>query len=165
MKKTPLVSLSLILLILISACDGGRASRTTYSLFSSDNGYSISYPDYYSPSRLSSSLDFVIFDDETGSSLTILSEEKKDGIADMSEDDFCELLKKDGIDTSLDFFSRETINETPCVVTEYSYGNEKVKQIIYDASDNTYTLTFTEMPGTNEQFSSDMTRLLCELKV
>lgn len=163
MKK--LISFALILVLsltLLVSCKSEPKRELNYVEFYSDNGYSLSYPDIYTPTTLTSKIDFVIIDDLSGSSLTVMTSKKE---KDLSKKGFEKRLRDDGIDTSITYFEEEKINDIPCIVMEYPYAGSKVTEIVYNASDNMYTATFTQLPDTDGDFVSDMEALLRKLEV
>lgn len=163
MKK--LISLTLILVLsltLLTSCNGEAKRELNYVDFYSDNGYSLSYPDIYTPTTLTSKIDFVIIDDLSGSSFTVMASKKE---RDLSKSGFEKRLRDEGIDTDITYFEEIEINDIPCIAIEYLYADSKVSEIVYNASDNMYTATFTQLPDTDGDFVSDMEELLRKLEV
>lgn len=166
MKKTLPIILALML-ILFAGCTSSPikndgAELTTYS---SDNGYTVSYPVGYEPTSLSSSIDFVIMDEVTGSTVTVFASAHKENVLDITEEDFSEQKKSEGINIRIKSFEFKTINDTPALVATYKYNENNVTEIIYDASDNTYYTTYTELPGTSERLSSELLSVIYSLMV
>lgn len=166
MKKTLPIILALML-ILFAGCTSSPikndgAELTTYS---SDNGYTVSYPVGYEPTSLSSSIDFVIMDEVTGSAVTVFASAHKENVLDITEEDFSEQKKSEGINIRIKSFEFKTINDTPALVATYKYNENNVTEIIYDASDNTYYATYTELPGTSERLSSELLSVIYSLMV
>ncbi len=156
MKKLICILLSVFLLFIAGCSDNGVSDDAEYATYSSDNGYTVKYPEKYNVSSLGSQIDFVIMDDETGSNVTIMREEKVDGISDMSEDDFISRIKSKGYDDiALLEFDKISISGIPCLVAKFSCNESTVTVITYDASDNTYTATCTILPGTRAGVSRD----------
>lgn len=156
MKK--LISVLLVIsLLCLTGCGRAPASDDAeYATYSSDNGYTVKYPEKYDVSSLGSQIDFVLMDGETGSNVTIMREEKVDGVSDMSEDEFFSRIKKEGYtNVELLSFDKSNINGTPCVVAKFNCNESTVTMVIYDASDNTYTATCTILPGTLSSVSKD----------
>lgn len=145
MKKFILLLLALVLCL--SACKGG-GEEITYLTYSSDNGYTVNYPDTYTISHLSPSMDFVIMDDDSGSSVTILSKEKQRNVLNASTREVLDELEGEGyLDVSVDYIEEQEINGTPCLVIRGEAKGSSFVRVIYDASDNTYIATFTCLSG------------------
>lgn len=167
MKKTLPIILALML-ILFAGCTSSPikndgAELTTYS---SDNGYTLSYPVGYEPTSLSSSIDFVIMDEITGSTVTVLASAHEENVLDITEEDFSEQKKAAGMNNiKIKSFEFKTINDTPALVATYKYNENNVTEIIYDASDNTYYATYTELPGTSERLSNELLSVIYSLMV
>lgn len=156
MKKLICILLSAFLLFITGCSDNSASDDAEYATYSSDNGYTVKYPEKYNVFTLGSQIDFVIMDDETGSNVTIMREEKVDGISDMSENDFILRIKSEGYDDiTLLAFDKISINGIPCISGKFSCNESTVTMIIYDASDNTYTATCTILPGTRASVSND----------
>ncbi len=158
MKKT--VSLFLIiftLFMLLVGC-GEVSEDKTMLTYHSDNGYSVCYPTKYPLSSLGNDIDFVIMDEETGTNVTIQRTDKQEGISGIRRYEFENLMEKDGYDDiSISSFEKATINSLPCIVAEFTCKESTVTKVIYDASDNTYIATLTQLPGIR-------TSVLAELK-
>ncbi len=161
-KLISIILISVLALALLTSCTGEVKRELNYVDFYSDNGYTLSYPDIYTPTTLTSKIDFVIIDDLSGSSFTVMTSKKE---KDLSKSGFEKRLREEGVTTSITYFEEEEINDIPCIVIEYTYAGSKVSEIVYNASDNMYTATFTQLPDTDGDFVSDMETLLRKLEV
>ncbi|MBQ8004054.1 MAG: hypothetical protein IJ299_03070 [Oscillospiraceae bacterium] len=151
------------LVIILTAC-GGQETQTEVELavFSSENGYEVSYPDYFSPAALSSEIDFVIMDENTGSSVTVLTEDA--ALAeDITEESFCEEKLSDGMEIKILSFEQKTLNELPAYEITYKYNESTVIEIVYTASEHIYRATYTELPGTSDNMHNDMIAVISSL--
>lgn len=154
MKKFLL--LLLLLSLCLCACEGEK-DEVSYLSYSSDNGYTVEYPDTYTVSHLSPSMDFVIMDDDSGSSVTILSKEKQEGVLNSSVRDILDELTSEGyLDVSVDYIEEQEINGTPCLVVRGEAKGSSFVRVIYDASDNTYIATFTCLSGALESVEREL---------
>lgn len=164
MKK--FLSIILILLMLsaiLCGCADNEPEKSDMVTFSSDHGYTVSYPASYTPTSLSSDIDFVIMDETTGSNVNILSRVSEGNVLDFTEEEFVSVMEEDGMDIELMVFEFKTVNETPALVATYKYKENEITQIIYDASDNTYYATYTELPGTSVKVSGEMLTVIYSL--
>ena len=166
MKKT----VSLILAAVFAAyCLSGCAiipQKVEMATFSSDNGYSIDYPAHYSPTSLKNTIDFVITDEKSGSGVTIMATPKQEGLLDVPAEDYIAAIKSNAkYDVELVSYNKETINQTPALIICYTYGSATVTQALYDASDNSYCVTFTKMPGIDDATAAELEALLRALRV
>ena len=161
-----LFSAVLILCLCLAGCgetSGGSGDMLT---FSSDNGYSVSYPEKYTATSLGAHIDFVLMDDETGTNVTIQHKEKTDSPASMTKSEFVFKMKDEGYDkVEITAFEKESINDVPCLVAEFFCHESTVTKIFYYASDNTYIATLTLLPGTRSSVISDFTNIIRSLNV
>ncbi len=163
MKKIISAILAISLICILCACTSQPSKLTTYS---SDNGYCVEYPEKYTVSHLGSEIDFVIMDEETGSNVTILREEKQDGVSDMDERNFVSMMKDEGYDDiELSSFETKTLNSIPCIISEFFSKDTRIKKVIYDASDNTYIATLTILPGTSDGVAAELEKVIFSLMV
>ena len=108
MKKISI--LLLVFSLLFTACSNTVSREdTTLIPFTSQNGYEITYPDTLSPVSLSSDIDFVVMDDNTGSSVTVMTENTEDA-GDITEKSFCDGKLSDGMDIKITSFEQKEIN-------------------------------------------------------
>ncbi len=148
---------------LFSACgDHAPQDEEAPALFASQNGYEISYPASLSPVSLSSDIDFVIMDENTGSSVTVLTEDVTSS-KDITEKSFREEKLSDGMDIEILSFEQKTVNELPAYEVTYKYNENTVTEIIYMASKRIFRATYTELPGTSDKIHNDMTAIISSL--
>lgn len=161
-----LFSAVLILCLCLAGCgdvSGGSGDMLT---FSSDNGYSVSYPEKYTATSLGAHIDFVLMDDETGTNVTIQHKEKTYSVTSTTKSEFISDMKEEGYDkVEVTTFEKETINGTPCLVAEFFCRESTVTKVFYDASDNTYIATLTVLPGTRTSVLADFTNIIRGLEV
>ena len=166
MKKLISILLVISLFCLAGCKSAPSADDADYATYSSDNGYTVKYPEKYAVSSLGSQIDFVIMDGETGSNVTIMREEKVNSVSDMTEDEFVSRIEKEVYDNiSIISFDKTDLNGIPCIVSEFKCNESKVTKVIYDASDNTYTATCTILPGTLSSVSRDFDAVVHGLMV
>lgn len=161
MKKT--LFFLLLFSLLFSAC-GSPASPTEGTLlsFTSQNGYEITYPDTFSPVSLSADIDFVIMDGNTGSSVTVLTE-NPESVADITEESFREDKRSDDMDIRITSFEQKEINALPAYEVTYKYNENTVTEIVYMAKRRVYRATYTELPGTPDKLREQMTAVIASL--
>ncbi len=161
MKK---ISVFLLVFSLVFSACGSTASREEATLisFTSQNGYEISYPDMFSPVSLSADIDFVVMDDNTGSSVTVLTE-SPESAGDITEESFCEDKLADGMDIRITSFEQKDINGLPAYKVTYKYNENTVTEIVYMAKKHIYRATYTELPGTSDKLSGQMTAIITSL--
>ncbi len=149
--------------LFLSACgDASSPANVPLSSFTSQNGYEITYPDTLSPVSLSSDIDFVVMDDNTGSSVTIMTENTKDA-GDITEKSFREDKLSDGMDIKIISFEQKEINGLPAYEVAYKYNENTVTEIIYMAERHIYRATYTELPGTSDKLHDQMIAIITSL--
>lgn len=153
----------LVFTLLFSAC-GSTASRedTTLISFTSQNGYKITYPHTFSPVSLSADIDFVVMDENTGSSVTVLTE-SPESAGDITKESFCQNKLADGMDIEINSFKQKEINGLPAYEVTYKYNENTVTEIIYIAKRHIYRATYTELPGTSDKLHVQMTAIITSL--
>lgn len=163
MKK---ISVLLLIFSLIFAACGNTASReeTTLISFTSQNGYKLRYPHALSPVSLSADIDFVIMDDNTGSSVTVMTE-TPENTDDITEKSFREDKLADGMDIRIDSFEEKEINGLPAYEVTYKYNENTVTEIVYISKRHIYRATYTELPGTSDKLREQMTAIIASLCV
>ncbi len=155
----------LVFSLLFSAC-GNAVSREEATLisFTSQNGYKITYPHALSPVSLSADIDFVIMDDNTGSSVTVMTE-TPENTDDITEKSFREDKLADGMDIRIDSFEEKEINGLPAYEVTYKYNENTVTEIVYISKRHIYRATYTELPGTPDKLREQMTAIIASLCV
>lgn len=161
MKKI-LVFLFVFSLILSACGDASSPADVPLSSFTSHNGYEVTYPDTLSPVSLSSDIDFVVMDDNTGSSVTVLTE-KAESVGDITEKSFREDKLADGMDVRINSFEQKEINGLPAYEVTYKYNENSVTEIIYMAEKCIYRTTYTELPGTSDKLHEQMIAIITSL--
>lgn len=161
MKKISV--LLLVFTLLFAACGNTPSQEETPLLsFTSRNGYEITYPDTFSPVSLSSDIDFVVMDENTGSSVTVMTENTE--ISDiLSEESFREEKLADGMDIRISAFEKKDINGLPAYEVTYKYNENTVTEIMYIAKKHVYHATYTELPGTSDKLHGQMTAIISSL--
>lgn len=165
MKKKLSLILALMLIMLTGCGDTAEVPEPEeLSVFFSENGYSVSYPAGYSPSALSGDIDFVVMDEISGTTVTILTAET-DGAGDITEAQFEAEKSAEGMDIDVLTFEQKTINEIPALEVTYEYNESLVTEIIYTAESSVYRATYTELPGTSSDVRAEMTAIINSLTV
>ncbi len=161
MKKTSVFLL--VFALLFSAC-GSTASREETMLipFTSQNGYKLTYPHTFSPVSLSADIDFVVMDDNTGSSVTVLTE-SPESAGDITEESFREEKLADGMDIGITSFEQKDINGLLAYEVTYKYNENTVTEIVYMSKKHIYRATYTELPGTSDKLHGQMTAIISSL--
>ena len=163
MKKTSVFLL--VFSLLFSACGNSEPhEEASLSSFTSQNGYEISYPDTLSPVSLSADIDFVIMDDTTGSSVTVMTQ-APDSDGDITEKSFREDKLSDGMDVRLISFKHKDINGLPSYEVTYKYNENTVTEIVYMTKKHIYRATYTELPGMSDKLREQMTAIITSLCV
>lgn len=162
MKKT--LAFLFVFSLLFSACgDTSSPTDVPLSSFASQNGYEITYPEAFSPVSLSADIDFVVMDDNTGSSVTVLTE-KVESADNITEKSFREEKLADGMDIRISAFEQKEINGLPAYEVTYKYNENTVTEIIYMAEKCTYRVTYTELPGTSDELYEKMIAIITSLR-
>lgn len=164
MKKTVLILFALILSLLCSCGVNMERSEDPLMVYTSENGYAVTYYGGFKPSKLSAAIDFVVMDEETGSTVTILTEEGL-GALDMTENEFKEKKLSDGMEIDISSFEKTEINGVPALRAEYRANESRVTEIIYDGGEKSFYATYTDLPGTQEELSRRMTAIINSLEV
>ncbi len=153
----------LVFTLLFSAC-GSTASReeTTFISFTSQNGYKITYPHTFSPVSLSADIDFVVMDENTGSSVTVLTESPEPAGA-ITEESFREDKLADGMNIEINSFEQKELNGLPAYEVTYKYNENTVTEIVYMTKRHIYRATYTKLPGTSDKLHGQMTSIITSL--
>ena len=157
MKK--LLSLAIILLALgavLAACSPSENEPpVVLTEYFSDNGYKLSYPEELTPSSFSREIDFVVLDNITGTTVTVQTADKKEGVLSIGEDDFSEMVKAEGLgEIEISAFEQREQNGMPALVVMYTYNENELTRVIYESDDKLYYATYTELPGTGDRVRS-----------
>ena len=158
MKKVVSIILSaLMVLVMLAGCSEKEevAELLTYT---SSNGYTVSYTDAFEPTELSSDIDFVVMDTNTGSVVTIQT--MRDSIDGYTEKSFEDEMEKNDMDIKVTSFGYETINGNNALVVAYTYNENTITQVMYDAGSKTYNAMYTELPGADNELRETMTAII-----
>ena len=140
-------------------------STSNSKTYKSSFGYSIEYPASYSVTSLSSEIDFVIADSESGSNINVVSMADGVDVANLSQGEFQKAMADQGLSITVSSYSHTTINGLPAIQTTYTlYEGVTTTQMIYSTGTYNHYVTYTKMPDTSSKVDNEMKKVIKSLK-
>ncbi len=122
-------------------------------IHNSENGYSVKYPDSMTAKSMAKSIDFILEDDESGSSLNIVTAKNDGSVKKLTREEFEASLEQSSGNTELIGYDDVMLNGAEAVVAEYIYIDARVKQYIIITESYAYNITVMESPYITEEMS------------
>ena len=124
--------------------------------FKSEWGYSIKYPSKYTPTSLSSAVDFVITY-SSGSNINIYTMDNVEGYSETTQTEFENQMAAQGIYITTTSYQHKSINGIDTITTTYKLAGNDVLQIMYFTDNYIYYVTYTKFPNTSSEVDKEMT--------
>ena len=136
---------------IINSADGDG-----YKTYKSENGYTVRYPEKYTPQRMARAVDFILEDEESKSNLNIVTAKNDGTLKSMSEEDFSASIAETGMSVTMLSYESTDLNGAPATVAKYIYNGNKVTQVIVILEDFGYNITVTESPDVSNSVSAEL---------
>ncbi len=139
-----------------------QSSKEGMSVYTSDFGYSIEYPDTYSPKSNYDGKEFIIIDEKSGSNMNVII--TYPNILYESEDTYANALEGND-EMLLKSFEVKEINGINAVEIELAIKGGYVYQTVYRTGEYYYVLSYVQGKGVTVDFDKDMKAILSSLKL
>ena len=136
---------------IINSADGDG-----YKTYKSENGYTVRYPEKYTPQRMARAVDFILEDEKSKSNLNIVTAKNDGTLKSMSEEDFSASIAETGMSVTMLSYESTDLNGAPATVAKYIYNGNKVTQVIVILEDFGYNITVTESPDVADYVSAEL---------
>ena len=136
---------------IINSADGDG-----YKTYKSENGYTVRYPEKYTPQRMARAVDFILEDEDSKSNLNIVTAKNDGTLKSMSEEDFSASIAETGMSVTMLSYESTDLNGAPATVARYIYNGNKVTQVIVILEDFGYNITVTESPDVTDYVSAEL---------
>lgn len=136
---------------IINSADGDG-----YKTYKSENGYTVRYPEKYTPQRMARAVDFILEDEKSKSNLNIVTAKNDGTLKSMSEEDFSASIAETGMSVTMLSYESTDLNGAPATVARYIYNGNKVTQVIVILEDFGYNITVTESPDVADYVSAEL---------
>ena len=136
---------------IINSADGDG-----YTTYKSENGYTVRYPEKYTPQRMARAVDFILEDEKSKSNLNIVTAKNDGTLKSMSEEDFSASIAETGMSVTMLSYESTDLNGAPATVARYIYNGNKVTQVIVILEDFGYNITVTESPDVTDYVSDEL---------
>ncbi len=120
----------------------------------SENGYSVKYPADMTAKRMAKSVDFILGDDQSGSSLNIVTAKNDGSVKKMSREEFEHSLTHTSGEAVMLSYEEIVLNGVEAVAVEYTYMGNNTKQFIIITEGYAYNITITKSSYISEEMSS-----------
>lgn len=154
-KACPLFSALLAIFFLASCASKEKTPDVSESLtqtYSSPNGYSVNYPEGYTPTKLSDAIDFVLMDEKSGTSVSVRTTED---VIDTDGEDavFDYICKNEGVEIDRSSFACDIRDEggESVISADYTLDGNAVSQTYRTENGKVYCATYVELPGTENE--------------
>ena len=106
-----------------------------------ENGYTVKYPSGMVAKSMAKSVDFILEDDASGSSLNIVTAKNDGTVKKMTRDEFEVSLSHTSQGSELLSYEEIVLNGTDAIVAEFIYMENEVKQVVVINDDFAYNIT------------------------
>lgn len=110
-------------------------------IHTSENGYTVKYPSGMVAKSMAKSVDFILEDDASGSSLNIVTAKNDGTVKKMTRDEFEVSLSHTSQGSELLSYEEIVLNGTDAIVAEFIYMENEVKQVVVINDDFAYNIT------------------------
>ena len=113
-------------------------------IHTSENGYTVKYPSDMVAKTMAKSMDFILEDPNSGSSLNILTAKNDGSVKKFTEEEFENSLAHTSGGSQLLSYEEVVLNGADAVIAEFVYLENYVKQVIIISGSYAYNITMTE---------------------
>ena len=110
-------------------------------IHTSENGYTVKYPSGMVAKSMAKSVDFILEDDASGSSLNIVTAKNDGTVKKMTREEFEVSLSHTSQGSELLSYEEIVLNGTDAIVAEFIYMENEVKQVVVINDDFAYNIT------------------------
>ncbi|MBQ2284635.1 MAG: hypothetical protein II244_03110 [Clostridia bacterium] len=110
-------------------------------IHTSENGYSVKYPAYMDAKCMAKSVDFILEDPNSGSSLNIVTAKNDGSVKKFTKEEFENSLNQTSEGSQLLSYEDIVLNGAEAVVAEFIYMENHVKQVICLSDSYAYNIT------------------------
>ena len=122
-------------------------------IHTSENGYSVRYPGNMVAKSMAKSVDFILEDDQSGSSLNIVTAKNDGTLKKMTREEFEESLAQTSNGNELLNYEEIVLNGTGGVAVEFVYNENIVKQVIFITDTYGYNITVMKSEHITDEMS------------
>ena len=122
-------------------------------IHTSENGYTVKYPGDMTAKSMAKSVDFILEDDESGSSLNIVTAKNDGTFSGLSKEELAHSLEHSSENYELISYEEITLNGADAVVAEYIYINVPLKQIVVVCEEYAYNITVMKSAYISDEMS------------
>lgn len=113
-------------------------------IHTSENGYTVKYPSDMVAKTMAKSVDFILEDPDSGSSLNIVTAKNDGSVKKFTKEEFENSLEQTSAGSQLLSYAEVVINGADAVVAEFIYAENYVKQVIIISESYAYNITMME---------------------
>lgn len=124
-----------------------------FKVHTSENGYSIKYPADMTANTMAKSVDFILEDSESGSSLNIVTAKNDGTLSEMTREEFEHSLLHTSGNSELLSYEKINMNGIDTLVAEYTYMESVVKQYFVFTDTNGYCITVMKSDYISDEMS------------
>lgn len=139
---------------IINSADGDG-----YKTYKSENGYTLRYPEKYTPQRMARAVDFILEDEESKSNLNIVTAKNDGTLKKMTEEDFSASIAETGMNVTMLSYESTDLNGADATVAKYIYNGNEVTQVIVILEDFGYNITVTESHDVSDSVSNELEKI------
>lgn len=113
-------------------------------IHTSENGYSVKYPADMVAKTMAKSVDFILEDPDSGSSLNIVTAKNDGSVKKFTEEEFKNSLEHTSGGAQFLSYEEIVLNGLDAVAVEFVYLENYVKQVVIMSESYAYNITMTE---------------------
>lgn len=120
-------------------------------IHTSGNGYTVKYPGDMTAKSMAKSVDFILEDPNSGSSLNIVTAKNDGSVKKFTKEEFENSLEQTSAGSQLLSYAEVVINGADAVVAEFVYMENYVKQVIVISENYAYNITMMESSNITDE--------------
>ena len=122
-------------------------------IHTSENGYSVKYPADMVAKTMAKSVDFILEDPDSGSSLNIVTAKNDGTFSGLTKEELAHSLEHSSEDYELISYEEITLNGVEAVAAEYIYIDVPLKQIVVVCEEYAYNITVIKSDYISDEMS------------
>ncbi len=131
-----------------------------YKVHTSENGYTVKYPEGYTATQIARAVDFILTDDKSGSSINIVTAKNEGTLKKVSKEEFESAIKNSGMGVEFTRFEETTKDGAEVLIAEYTYDGNEVVQHIIIAEKYGYNITLMKGPQISQKTEQDFLKVM-----